>query len=111
MWKHKYGEFQDNQISQTKQYIRKQIYFLLLCVDPETKDEYPNIDVAVAFDGLLRKLGGLNEVLFCPPELVKVIALLEAALIEFNNPDFQFGIYRKLVLDAGSEVLKIKEVE
>lgn len=111
MWKHKYGEFQENQVEDTKRFIRKQIYFLLLCVDPETKDEYKEIDVAVAFDGILRKISGLNSILFYPSELVKVISLLEAALLEYKSSDFQFGVYRKLILDAGNEVLKIKEVE
>lgn len=111
MWKHKYGEFEENQIEITKKAIRKQIFFLLLCVDPESDEDYSNIDVAAAFNGLLKKLGGLNSILFYPPELVRVISLLEAALIEYNNPDFQFSVYRKLVLDAGSEVKKIKEVK
>lgn len=110
MWTYKYGDYTDNQISETKSKIRKQIYFLLLCVDPDTKDEYKNIDVNRAFDGLQRKLAGLNELLMCPPELVKVMSLLEAAMLEYNNENFAFGAYRKLILDAGSEVLKIKEV-
>lgn len=107
---YKYGEFTDNQIAITKQKMRKQIYFLLLCVDPKTKDEYKNIDINQAFDSLLRRFGGFNELLSYPPELVKVMSLLEAALMELNNPDFSFNSYRKLVLDAGSEVLNIKEV-
>lgn len=105
---YKYGEFTDNQISVTKEKMRKQIYFLLLCV--EKKDEYLEIDVNKAFDGLLLKFGGLNSILNFPPELVKVISLLEAALIEYNKSDFQFSKYRKLILDAGNEVLNIKEV-
>lgn len=107
---HKYGEFESSQISETKDKIRKQIYFLLLCVDPQTKDEYLNIDVNKAFDGLLRKISGLNSILFYPVEIVKVISLLEAALMEYNSPEFKFVNYRKLILDAGNEVLKIKEV-
>lgn len=110
MWRYKYGEFDDNQIAATKKQMRKQIYFLLLCVDPETREEYTNIDVNKAFDSLLRKFGGLNEILLFPPELVKVISLLESALIEYNSDSFSFAVYRKLILDAGSEVLNIKEV-
>lgn len=109
MRRYKYGEFDNNQIAITKQQMRKQIYFLLLCVDPETKCEYKDIDVNKAFDSLLRKFGGLNEILLRPAELVKIISLLEAALIEYNSEDFKFAVYRKLILDAGSEVLKIKE--
>lgn len=111
MWQHKYGEFNPNQVEETKKYMRKQIYFLLLYVDKNTKDEYPNVNVESAFNNILTKLSGLNELLFYPPELVVVLSLLEQALAEFKNPDFNFSIYRKLILDAGNEVLKIKEVK
>lgn len=107
---YKYGEFSGNQISEAKKYIRKHIFFLLLIVDPKTKDEYKNIDVFEAFDNELTKLAGMNSILFEPPELVRVMSLLEAALIEYQNYNFSFSKYRKLILDAGNEVLKIKEV-
>ena len=108
--KHKYGEFSVEQIKYTKQSIRKSIFFLLLYVDPKTKQEYADVNVNKAFDGLLHRLGGMNNILFCPPELVTVISLLQEAWTEFNKKDFDFGVYRKLILDAGAEVDKIKEV-
>lgn len=107
---YKYGEYSEKQIIETKHRIRKQIYFLLLIVDPATRDDYKNINVCEAFNGLLYKLGGLNELLRQPTELVKVMSLLEAALIQYKSDTFDFSVYRKLVLDAGCEVLKIKEV-
>ena len=115
MVQYKYGTFTDSQIATTKDTMRKQIYFLLLIVDPKTRDEYKNVDVNQAFDNLLRKLGGLNDLLFCPPELVTIMSLLQSALNEYNSPsfsttNFQRCAYRKLVLDAGAEVLNIKEV-
>lgn len=109
---HKYEwDFSQNQITEAKNDLRSKIFFLLLYVDPKTKDNYKNIEVEKAFDILLRSIGGLNELFNYPVEIVRVMELLEAALIEYKNPNFQFSIYRKLVLDAGSEVLKIKEVE
>lgn len=108
---YKYGEYTKEQISDIKQYIRKQIFFLLLCVDRDTKEEYKNVSVDQAFDSLLQRLAGLNELLCCPAELVRVMTLLEAARLEYNSPSFQFSKYRKLVLDAGNEVNKIKEVD
>ena len=111
MWKHKYGEFDPTQVEDAKKYIRKQIYFLLLYVDPNTKDEYPNVNVESAFNNILTKISGMNELLFYPAEIVVVLSLLEQALTEFKNPDFSFSVYRKLILDAGNEVLKIKEVK
>lgn len=107
---YKYGEFSNNQIASVKKSMRKQIYFLLLCVDPETKDEYINVNINDAFDGLLRKFGGFNNLLNYPPAFVDVMSLLNAAQLEYNNPDFQFSVYRKLVLDAGAKVLDIEEV-
>ena len=110
--KHKYGwDFTKEQISDAKTDIRGKIFFLLLCVDPKTKSEYQNIDVETAFDSLLRNLDGYNKLFDCPVEVVRTMCLLEAALNEYKKPDFQFSIYRKLILDAGSEVLKIKEVK
>ena len=105
----KYGSFSDDQLSATKQYIRKQIFYLLLYVDPETKYDYPNVNVNKAFQGLQYKLGGLNSILFEPPSLITVMSLLEAALLEYQKENFNFNAYRKLVLDAGNEVKKIDD--
>lgn len=91
--------------------MRKDIFFLLLCVDPKTKQEYKEINVNKTFENIMFKISGLNQLLFCPPELVTILSLLEQAMVEYNNPDFEFRRYRKLILDAGSEVLKIKEVD
>ena len=95
--------------------MRKKIFYLLLCVDPETSEEHKDTDIIKAFDSTLKEFGGLNEILFYPTELVRVISLLEAALIELTSPefsteDFKHCAYRKFVLDAGEEVKNIKEV-
>lgn len=109
--KHMYGEFTTNQISKTKKSLRGSIFFLLLCVDPKTSEDYKDVDVNKCFEGLLLKIGGLNDLLFCPLELVTTLSLLKAAMNEFNSPEFNFSIYRKLILDAGAEVDKIREEE
>ena len=109
--KHKYGNFTETQMSLTKQLIRKQIFFLLLCADPKTKDNYAHVDVCEAFKGLLYKLDGLNSVLREPQELVETISLLEEALIKYNEPKFNFQTYRRLILNAGSIIDTIREVD
>lgn len=109
--KHKYGNFTETQMLSTKELIRKQIFFLLLCADPKTKDNYTHVDVTEAFKGLLYKLDGLNSVLGEPQELVDTISLLEEALIKYNEPKFNFQIYRRLVLNAGSLINNIREVD
>ena len=105
---HKYGYFSQRQIDLTKQSIRKSIFFLLLFEDPNTKQEYQYINVNEAFVNLLNRLGGLNKLLYEPSELVTIMSLLEQALSLYDEKDFNFKLYRKLLLDAGSEVLKIK---
>lgn len=111
MISHKYGEFTTKQIAEQKKSIRKSIFFLLLCVDPKTKDEYPNVDVDKYFLGLLYRLGGLNSLLMNPPELVTILSSLESAYNEYKKEDFNFDTCRKLILDAGALVLSIKEGE
>ena len=108
--KHLYGEFTQNQISQTKTSLRKSIFFLLVCVDEKTSQDCKEVDVNKCFEGLLLRLGGMNKLFMEPPELVTVMSLLQAAMIEYNNPKFNFHTYRKLILDAGAEVDKLKEV-
>lgn len=111
---HLYGEFTQNQIAQIKKSLRGSIFFLLLCVDPVTSLEYKDVNVNECFKGLLLKIGGLNTLLMSQPELVTVMSLLQAAMMEYNNPEFNpktnFKTYRKLILDAGAEVEKLKEV-
>ena len=108
--RHLYGKFTQNQIKETKKSLRGSIFFLLLCVDYKTAHEYTDVDVNSCFKGLLYKIGGLNHLLMNQPELVTVMSLLQAAMIEYNSPEFNFKTYRKLILDAGSEVAKLKEV-
>lgn len=107
--KHLYGEFTQSQIAYTKKSLRSSIFFLLLCVDKRTAQEYEGIDVNKCFEGLLLKLGGLNDLLMNQPEIVTTMSLLQAAKKEFNKGRFNFRIYRKLILDAGSEIEKLKE--
>lgn len=109
--KHKYGNFTETQMISAKKSIRKQIFFLLLCADPKTKDKYIHVDVSEAFKGLLYKLDGLNSILGEPQELVDTISLLEEALIKYEEPKFDFRIYRRLILSAGSLIDTIREVD
>lgn len=107
---HLYGEFTQEQIVQAKKSLRGSIFFLLLCVDKKTSQEHTDVDVNKSFEGLLLRIGGMNELLMNQPELVTVLSLLQAAFMEYNNPDFNYRTYRKLLLDAGAEVERLKEV-
>jgi len=110
MVKYKYGTFKVKQIRETKETMRKQIFFLLLLADPATKDQYPDVDIKRAFDNLLIKINGFNSLLSYPSEVVEILSVLESAREELNRPELDFEKYRKLVLDAGAIVQKIKEV-
>lgn len=107
--KTRYGDYSSAQIHSTKISLRKAIFFLLLYVDPNTKEEYPNIDVVEAFHSLQYKLNGLNGILCEPPELVLTMSILESAKSEYLSESFDYKNYRKLILDAGAEIMKIKE--
>ena len=116
-----YGKFTSGQIAQTKKTLRGSIFFLLLCVDPRTSWEYENVDVNKSFEDILLKLDGLNDLLLNPPEIVITMSLLQEARKEFKKinenkmnenkmrGNFDFRLYRKLILDAGAEIDKIKE--
>ncbi len=110
--KFRYGDFSGLQFDEIKQKMRKQIFFLLLIADPKTSKEYKNVDVGAAIENVLQVYGSLNDLLGYPKEFVEVMVLLNAAHMEYSkgSDEFNFKTYRKLILDAGSAVEKIKEV-
>ena len=80
MLQHKYdGEFKPEQIAEEKKRLRSSIFFLLLAVDPETSANYPGVNVEKTFTNLLCRLGGMNELLLCQPEVVSCMSWLESA--------------------------------
>lgn len=109
MISHKYGKFESHQISETKELLQKRIFFLLLVAeDLDKRIKFPDVDLEAAHVGVMWRISGLNDLLGQPQEIVNVLSLLEEA----NNvikSDFDFQKYRKLILDAGAEVMKIKE--
>ena len=105
-----YGKIPKRQLKEIKKSIRSSIFFLLLCVDPNTSIDYEKIDINKSFENLFYKLDGFNTLLFYPEEILEIMSLLKTAQNIYNNPNFEFKIYRKLILDAGALVLKIKEV-
>lgn len=108
--KYKYGDFSDMQIADLKRVIRKKIFFLLLCADKSCSDVYCKIDVPTAIENLLTEMDGLNELLLYPTELIKAMSLLTSAKNEYLKETFSFREYRKLILSAGAEIQKIREV-
>jgi hypothetical protein len=108
---YEYGQFTEGQIAETKHLLQKKIFFLLLIVDPKTRENFETVDVPEAFDEILRMLSGFNKLLNYPAEVVDISCKLEAAREEYNKGHvFDFMAYRRLILGAGKEVEKIKEV-
>lgn len=102
-----YGEFEDYQIIDYKKKLHKDLFWLILYKDPQTKDRYSSIDFNKYFVFLMKKINGLNELLSYPSEIIEMLSLLEAAYIESRKEFFEWEVYRKLVLDAQSWVDKI----
>lgn len=100
---HLYGEFTATQIKEQKKSLHNSIHWLLIYKE----ENYEYLDAY--FDSLLLRVGGLNDILFAPPELVTLISLLQAARKEACNDNFSFKRYRKLILDSHSLIDKIKE--
>ena len=90
-------------------YLRRSIFYLLLYVDPKESIKYPGVDVNKAFQNVFDQLVGFNKFLLEPPEIVIVLNTLETALSLYNSDDFNFQRYRKLILDAGSRIMEVKE--
>ena len=102
MVKNKYGYFSDTQLEKYKEKLHKKLFWLLLYQDPKTKDKYSSVDFDKYIIGIMYELNGLNELLFYPTELVSIMSILEAALHEVKKENYDYQIYRKLVLDAHS---------
>lgn len=107
----KYGNLSSHQISSVKSYIQKSIFYLLLYVDPKESINFPQVDVNKAFQHVFDQLIGFNKILLEPPEIPIVMNCLETALTIYNDDssDFNFQRYRKLILDAGSKIMEVKE--
>jgi hypothetical protein len=102
-----YGHFDDLQIEEYKEKLHKEMFWLLLYKDPKTKDKFKNVDFEKYFINLMKKIDGLNTLLFYPVEIIAIMSLLQAALNETRSDDFNYRSYRKLILDAHSLVDKI----
>lgn len=104
---HLYGHFEDSQVENYKVKLHKNLFWLLLYKDPNTKDKFAEVNFEKYFEKVMREIDGLNELLFYPTEIVTMMSLLEAAVIETRKEDFDYQAYRKLVLDAHAQIDKI----
>ncbi len=106
--KMKYGELSSKQLNAYRKKLHSKVFWLLLYVDPKTRDQYPNVDVNKYFDSLMQQINGFNCLLNYPGAVGELLSLLEAARIEFNKDDFNYRIYHKYVLDAHAMIDKLQ---
>lgn len=88
--------------------MRKKIFWLILYTDDKTNFKYKDVDVVSYQESIMRQLDGLNYLLSYPAEFVELLSILSASLIELKKDDFNFRVYRKLILDAGAMVDNLK---
>ena len=105
--KHLYGYFTDEQMDEYKTKLHKDVFWLLIYKDPNKIGDFPDVDYEKYFEGLMLKINGLSELLSYPMEIVEMMSVLEAALLETRKEKFNFKTYRKLIFDAHSLVDKI----
>ncbi len=104
-----YGEFSKTQVDEQIKLLHNAMFWLLLYKDPKTCDSFKDVDYEYYYSTLMGRIGGLNELLHRPPELITLMSLLEAAHIECQKDPFNYRMYRKYVLDAHGELDKIGE--
>lgn len=105
---HKYGEFKECQVDYYQDKLRKKIFWLILYTDKKTKNDFDSVDVVRYHENLLLEISSCNELLKFPKDFVELINSLETALIILKSGKFNFNKYRKLVLDAGAIVARMK---
>lgn len=108
--KYRYGELDDEQMEKYKKKLHKKLFWLILYKDPDTKDKYLGVDFEKYFLHLMYEIDGLNGLLFYPVEMIEMMSLLQAAFNYTKQPSFNYGVYRKFILDAHALVDKINEV-
>ncbi len=108
---HLYGSFSKEQLLSNAEIMHSEVHKLLLFKDKNVTQIIfdSEKDFQSYFLSLLRRFGGLNELLFCPVEMVALLATLQAAYDMVNSNDFNYCEYRKLILDAHSYIKKMFE--
>ncbi len=111
MIEHKYGTFTEEQFNEYKTQLHKKLFWLLIYKDPNTKDQFPNVDqqnYEQYFVHVMREIDGMNSVFSYPVEICSMVNLLESALHETQKENFEYKPYRKLILDAHAMIDKIQ---
>lgn len=99
---YKYGKFSNKQIKVNVQLMHNDIHKLLIYKDPKISNFCFDSDdeFFVYFENLLYRFGGLNNLFGRPVEMVNFMSTLQAAYDEVCKTDFDYNLFRKLILNA-----------
>lgn len=106
---HLYGHFTPQQIDVQFKILHNMIFWLLLYKDPETEYKYRHINFEKYFNSLMKRISGFGELLYNPPEVCTLLSILQGAYIETQEDEFDYEVYRKLILDSHNSLDKLKE--
>lgn len=95
-----YGGFTAEQLDEYRAKLHNKLFWLLLYKDPETCNEFSDVDFDKYFINLMRELNGLCDILMHPSGIIEMMSVLQAAYNESCKADYDYKVYRKFVLDA-----------
>lgn len=106
-----YGNFSDKQIELNAVSMHNAIHKLLLYKDKNVSGLIFNTDEQFYhyFRNLLYRFGGFNTLLGEPIQMVSLMSTLQAAYNEAEKNDFNFAVYRRLILDAHGYITSMFE--
>ena len=105
---HKYGSFDISQFNKYKERMKKKIFWLIIYTDSKTNEQYQDVDVVAYHKHIMKQISGLNSLLLQSSKIVDILCALETALSILEKEEFDFQSYRKLVLDAGAMMDRLK---
>lgn len=109
--KYLYGEFPEHQLQDTARLMHGDIHKLLIYKDNKIteKNFKTESDFIKFFDNLLLRFDGINHLLNYPKLMLYFMGSLQKAYDEAMKEDFNYAIYRKLILDAHNYLSQIFE--
>ena len=89
----RYGSFTEEQFMEFKKKLHSKIHWMLIYYE---NDEYDNEYLKNYFEGLMKYINGVNDILNNSPVVIELMTTLQMAFNEFNDTK----AYRKYVLSA-----------
>ena len=91
----KYCNFTTEQFDEFKKRLHSKIHWLLVYKEADDCDFF-----FTYFDGVMKYIGGLNELLEHNALIIDLLTTLQVALNESKQKDCNFKLFRKNILEA-----------